>query len=384
MALMTARQLKNQLSNREEYDNHRFDFIIETLKGIHTIKAMGMEAAFLRRYEKLQTVTDISNYYIAKASNVAASLGAVFTQIMIVGIVTLGSLMVVDSTITVGTLIACVLLSGRIMQPIQNAMGIWTRYQDFQIAWKRVNTLHDMPLVERKSSLSGGAAEGKLVCQSVGFSYDKNQRPVLHNVNLDLSIGTSIAITSAYGSGKSTLLKLISGLYVPSRGSVLLDGSPPHLYSPEERLKHVGYLPMQGAIFEGTIRDNLSGFREKEHHNVVETAKLLGIDSAISKLPKGYETVLEDTHADSVPPGLKQRIAMGRILANNPPVLLFDNADSTLDRKGLQHVIAMLKEMKPHKAMIIISENRDIVALADQRFILEDGRLLRQHKGELV
>ena len=370
--------LKAALSTREEMDESRMSFIIETLNGIHTVKSLGLENIFQRRYEQLQTFSSLANYYVSKASNAASNYGALFTQAMIIAIIGFGAPMAMRNELTLGTLIACVLLSGRIMNPIQRALGIWIRFQDFQLARDSIGKTFETPTLSRSNPDMLGDKDGRLRLKDLTFSYGP-QEPILFNhLNLHLERGQSVSISGDHSSGKTTLLKLIAGLYQPTGGNVLINGVSATCYPARELIQHVGYLAMEGTIFRGTIRENLTAFGEIADDKVREIIELLGLDKEISKLPAGFETRLEGSTADPIPPGLKQRITIARALAPKPRILLFDNADRALDKEGYNRVYRLLGRLKGKATMVIITDDRNILRLAQKEYVLEDGKLIER------
>lgn len=375
-------RLKKALEDREEQDEHRLGFIIEKLSGIHTVKSLGLEAAFQRHYNQLQYQSSRSNYFVTKISNAASNYGMLFTQAMIIGIITVGAPMAMQNQLTLGTLIACILLSGRIMSPIQRALGIWTRYQDFEIAKTAISETFALPIIEHSSTEELGEKEGRLQLNHVTFSHNLNEPTLFNQIDLNLKRGDSISISGDRSCGKTTLLKLMMGIYQPIEGNILVNGVNALHYPSEELVKHIGYMAMEGTIFSGTIRENLNAFGAIPDEQVSEIIKLLELDHEINILPDGFDTKLEGGVADVIPPGLKQRITLARTLAPKPRILLFDNADRSLDRDGYNHVYHLLGRLKGKATMVIVSDDRNIKRLADKEYILADGNLVPKDYNE--
>lgn len=370
--------IKKSLARREKIDESRISFIIETLNGIHTVKSLGLEAMFQRRYEQLQAQSSLANYHVAKESNTASNYGALFTQGMIIGIIGFGAPMAMQGGLTLGTLIACVLLSGRIMQPIQRALGVWTRFQGFQLARDSVGKTFELPTLSRVDADALGSKDGKLEVKDLSFSYGPHEPMLFDQLSLRLERGQSISISGDHSSGKATLLKLMTGLYGPTQGSIFINGVAATKYPARELIQHIGYLAMEGTIFRGTLRENLTAFGEIPEKNVHELIGLLGLDKEIAKLPAGFETKLEGSTADPIPPGLKQRITIARVLAPKPRILLFDNADRALDKDGYNRLYRLLARLKSKIAMVIVTDDRNILRLAQKEYVLTEGKLVER------
>ncbi|MEZ5936498.1 MAG: ABC transporter transmembrane domain-containing protein [Alphaproteobacteria bacterium] len=363
-------RLNRRLRARGETDDLRYDFLIETLRGIHTIKAMALERLFSRRYEAFEASSCRANYAVARTASTLANLGTVAAHVMIASVVGFGALMVIDRTLSVGALIASLLLSGRLMQPVQKALHLWIQYQGYRLIHEQAASLFSVPTIARPDEApSARAKQGELILQDVGFGFADDDWLFRH-VDLELRPGETVTLSGDKGSGKSALLKLIAGVYPPGEGRVLIDGSPTVAFAPEELMSRVGLISTDGLIFRGTVRDNITRFGVVPEAQAVDVAKLLGIDKDLARLPDGFGTRLEGTLADGIPPGLKQRIAMTRALALKPKVILFDNADRGIDQQGYNLLFSLLGRVKPKVAMIIVSDDLNLQGLASRHLIL--------------
>ena len=375
LAGIVGYRLRKHVAEQDFGNKIRYNFIIETLTGIHTTKGMGLEKFFLRRHDRLQTRISAAHYQVAMTNTLAINCGMLFSQIMTVSVVSLGALMVLDGRMGTGGLAACVMLSGRIMQPVQRALSLWTRFQSFFIDKNELQEIFALPTMQFDENELIDSTTGSLTLDGISFGYDKNAPPLLRNISLDLKPGHSVAFSGSSGSGKTTILQMIAGLLVPTEGKLTINGASPHLVDPVILNKHIGYLAENGTIFYGTIRENLTFFGSVPEEDAMAAARMLGIDEAVAILPEGYETRLTDNVSDPVPPGLKQRIAVARVLANKPRIILFDNADRGLDKKGYNLGFKLLGRLKPKVILIMISDDRNILRLVDQEYFIKQGRL---------
>jgi len=375
LAWFVGYTLRRQVSEQDFSGKIRYNFIIETLSGIHTLKGLGLEKFFLRRNDRLQTRISSAHYQVAMTNNIAMSSGMLFSQIMTVAVVSMGALRVIHGDMGTGGLAACVLLSGRIMQPVQRALSLWTRFQSFFVDRKELEDIFNLPTANYSATDKIKKPQGHVLFRNVSFRYEPDAPLLFENIDLELHPGDSLAISGSPGSGKTTILHLITGLIKPTSGEILVDGARPHLVNPAILSAHVGYLPEKGTIFYGTIRENLTFFGSIAEEDAMIAAKFLGIDDAVAILPAGYETQLTDNVTDPIPPGLKQRIAIARVLANKPRIILFDNADRGLDKHGYNLMFSLLGRLRPKTVMLIISDDRNILRLADREYFLHRGRL---------
>lgn len=369
--------LKQALEAQGGVDNKRYNFIIETLQGIHTVKSFGIEAIFKRRYESLEEDSSITNYNTAIISNQGYTFGVLFNELMTICVTAVGALMVIDGQFTTGALIATVLLSNRLMQPIQKTLFLWTQFQDYRLAYNKALEIFAIEQIDRGivDGLTKTNTKGEIKITNLSFKYGDNV--VFENVNLALKAPDVIAIHGPTNAGKSTLMRLIAGISTPTSGSVMINGIPSISFTSEELVKHVGYISAENTIFQGTILENLTAFDATKIEQAMEMAKLLKIDKEVALMPNGYDTKLYDGLADAIAPGIKQRIAIARTLINKPKIILFNNADKGLDREGYNHLIKLLTLLKGKVTMIICTEDHNINRLADKEYIL-DKKVLRE------
>lgn len=382
-AIIQGMKIQKTLKMREHADEKRFGFIIQTLKAINTTKSFSAEKNFLRQYENLQDDSDLANYFIAKQTAKFNCDGIIFNQIMVVVVVGVGAPAVEAGSLTMGTLVACVLLAGRMMAPIQKAMNHWVRLQDAKVAIDSIEQIFEIPLVDRPQFAKDPEHLGSLQLEQLSFKYKDQAAFMLNSVNLSLKRGDCIAISGEHISGKTTLLKLMAGLYRPDGGRVLIDGEEASNYPPMLLGAHIGYLAMDGVIFKGTIWDNLSNFGKTSRKNLLEIIRMLDIEKEISRLPEGMDTEIEGSAADLIPPGLKQRITIARALAQKPRIILFDNADRGLDKDGYNELNKLLTRLKGKATLVIVSDDKNILQLADREYSLADGQLIekRENRG---
>lgn len=383
-SLWRGRCLKEALKKREKADDSRFNFLIESLEGVHTLKAFALEKFFERRYEALEEQSCIENYHVTEETAKTFNIGAIFSHLMVISVICFGAWFVLEGQLTTGALIATLLLSGRIMQPIQKALGLWARYQDFSLAVKHVESLLDTPqkTVLDKRNPVNFMPDGRLKLESVSYCFNGEKTPIFSDVSFELKRGEVVLITGAHGSGKTTLLSLIAGLYPCREGEIEVDGEDVNSLKPEEIVKHVGFIRSRPIIFRGSIRDNITCFGQTNEAQAKEIAALLDVDKDVAKLPSGFDTFVNGNNTDSIPPGLKQRIAMVRVLATKPRIILFDNADRSLDKEGYSMIYSLLARLKGKATMILVSDDLNIKALAGRHYHLENGLLNIADKGQ--
>ncbi|WP_158498762.1 peptidase domain-containing ABC transporter [Magnetospira sp. QH-2] len=377
VTVFKSSSLKKAIDNYTQARDRRLNFTIEVLGGVHSVKSMAMEALMLRRYSRLQETTAEADYRVALENASAMSTGVFFSQLTMIGVAAFGATMVVDNLITVGVLASCTLLSGRALQPLQRAVGLWTRFQTVSLARKRLKEIFKLPLDEEPENVNREPIEGALEMRHVKFKFADDLPEIMTDINLDVLPGECVGIAGSNSSGKSTLLGLMTGALRPTEGEVLIDGIPLTQHDPYV-LKHGGiaYLPQEGELFQGTILDNLTMFRLELVDEAIEVANMLGLDEVVANLPFGFDTRVGDAAYESLPRGIRQRIAIARALVGQPKIVLFDEANTAVDGTGDAYLRLTLERLKGVCTLILVTPRPSLLRLANRAFDLKDGTLV--------
>ena len=381
ISYFTGKKLKIALEQRSSADQRRQDFLIEILQGIHTVKAMAMEALMLRRYERLQSQSAASVYEVSRINSVVSGLGATFSQVVMISFVGIGSIYVVSGDITVGALAAGTMLSGRVLQPALKAMGLWTQLQAVNLAGDKVNEMLSLPLEALKENSQPVTLKGEIELRDVHFKHEGCATELLSGISLHAQPGEAIGIFGANGVGKTTLINLIMGFVNPTQGEVLLDGKNIKTLDGSSVRAQTALMPQQGTIYEGTILDNLTLFREGYAvDHAIKLSEEFGLTKAITKLPNGLDTRIGGANVDSIPAGIRQQIILVRSLIGDaihggPKILLFDDANSCLDFGNEARLHKYLQENHEGLTMIVISHRPSLLAICNRHFELANGVL---------
>jgi ATP-binding cassette, subfamily C, bacterial LapB len=374
LAVAVGRSLRASTAARVETDKRRYDFIIEVLRGIHTVKALGLNAAMQRREEALQEESAVAVRRLTYQGILAQTLGGLFSQINLVMLVGFGALLVLDGRMTMGGLAACTLLSGRALQPLQSAMGLWASFQGIRVARAGIADIMALPS-EKVGRIETPDIVGAIALEDVTFRYGEQEPAVIDGVTLAVRPGEIIGIDGDTGSGKSTLLLLTLGLLPPERGRIAVDGTDIRKIDPDWLRPHVALLQRQGAVYAGTVLDNLTNFREGDCVNeALYLSYLLGLDDVVKRLPEGFDTRIGA--GEVLPAGLRQRIAIVRELTKQPKIILFDDADHALDADACRRLVDLLRQLGRRCAVVLTSAKPQVMQLAQRRYRLSRGHLV--------
>jgi len=380
ISFITGRRLQKALNNRHKTEDRRQNFIIETLNGIHTIKSMAMESFMLRRYEKLQSSSAESVFELSRVNSVVQGIGASFSQLAVIIFVSIGSIYVIQGSLSIGALAASTMLSNRVLQPGLKAMGLWTQFQSVRMAREKVDDLFSLKQEDSGSLTHQEGIKGGIELSHVSFQYpsqkENQEALLLDDISLKIKPGEAIAITGSNGVGKSTLIKLLSGFVHPTEGQILIDNEPLREYNLEYLRAQIAIIPQKGILFEGTILENMTLYREeKAIDQAIELAKQLGLDEIIARLPNGLDTQIGGSSVGVLSEGVSQKVIMVRSLVGYPPIILFDDANANFDIKNDNKLHSVMKELVGKRTMIIVSHRPSFMRLCDRQFEIKEGKL---------
>ncbi len=372
-----------QKMSREVFtaSNHENSYLIEALTGVRTVKSMSVEKSVRWQWEeRLNKEIRIS----FRGQMMSLQLGALSSVIGTLGstaITWLGASLVISGEFTIGQLFAFSMISGNVTGPFLRLAGLWTQLQEITIAVERLcDVIEAKP--EENPELSYrdiSTFQGRVKFENITFKYSPDaDRNILENINFEIAPNQTIAVVGRSGSGKSTLAKLILGLYVPTSGKILVDGIDLKTVSLQSLRAQVGVVDQDTFLFSGTIKNNIALSRPGADISEVElAAELAGAAEFIDKMPMRYETEIGEG-GGMLSGGQRQRIAIARSLLNNPKLLIFDEATSSLDTESERTVQNNLEKIRHDRSTIIIAHRLSTVQNADRILVLDKGLLIEQ------
>lgn len=374
--------LRNAIEEDTIWEDRKYSFIIEVLRGVHSVKSMAMESLMGRRYEKLMESCSKSSYNVIYLNSLAQSIGTTFSQITMIAVASVGSIMIINNTLTLGALAASILLAGRTVQPLLRALGIWTRFQHIQIAHDKLNTIEEIPQ-ERTDETVDVTDIQSIELKDFCFKYNADDDFALNNINLKLNKGDIIGIRGGNSSGKSTLLWALMGGLKPDHGQLLINDQVAEKYSTNSIRTRIAYLPSQPVMFQGTVLDNLTMFQgDQKIDSVLEAAELMDLSQILVRMPEGFETMVGDASQNELPAGIVQKIAIVRALASDPDIILFDEANSGLDSGSDEELKELIEKLKGRCTIVLVSFRPSLLNLADKLYDLDNGQLIENKGGK--
>ena len=361
--------------------------LVESVENSQKIKATGAGWSVMNKWSQFTEDAINDDILIKHYTDISTFLATFVQQISYVATVAFGAYLIGSgSNLTMGSLIAITIISNKVFAPMARIPGIFVQWGKAKVAIEDLDSLYhlasDNEGVDRP--ISSQLQSYGVQCRDLIFAY--NQDSVVLNIpNLQIQPGEKVAIVGVIGAGKSTLLKILSGLYKPVAGKVLLDGIDMQQLSKDNISNTIGYLDQDTKLFSGTLRDNLSiGLINVTDEKILEICKLTGLISLISALPKGLDTEVPEG-GDSVSGGQKQLITLTRMLVGSSKVLLLDEPTSGMDEGTERHILATLhKNITKEQTLVVVTHKPALLSLVDRIVILSEKGIVADDTKEAV
>jgi len=353
-------------------------FLVESVTGVETLKAMAVEPQMQRRWEEQLAGYVAASFRVLRLGNTASNSVQFVSKVVMAGILYFGARLVISGDLTVGELVAFNMLAGRVSQPVLRLAQIWQEFHQAKLSVERLGDILNTPPEPKFNPARAAlpAIRGDVTFDHVVFRYRIDGPEVLHDVSFSVSAGQVIGIVGPSGSGKSTVAKLVQRLYIPERGRVLVDGVDLAMVDTSWLRRQVGSVLQENVLFNQSIRDNIAlPDPSMPIEQVVEAAKLAGAHDFILELPEGYDTVVGERGA-SLSGGQRQRIAIARALVTNPRILIFDEATSALDYESERIIQENMQRIAQGRTVFIIAHRLSTVRRSNRIITIDRGRLV--------
>jgi ATP-binding cassette subfamily C protein LapB len=377
-ALSVRGKLKELAETTYRAGAMRNSTLIESLVGLDTIKSMGAESRMQRRWEETTTFLAHVGVKLRLISNSAVNVTQWGQQLVAVFVVITGVYLITAGELSMGGLIACSMLSGRIMAPFGQLAGLITQYHNAQISLQSLEEVMAKP-VERPEGaqfLSREMFKGEIEFKNVSFSYPEAQMESLSDVSFKIKPGEHVAILGRVGSGKSTLQKLCIGLYQPTSGAVLIDGIDLRQLDPSELRSRVGYVPQDVTLFYGSLRDNLTLSNPQVSDSaLVRAVEIANLAEYVNRHPQGFDMMIGE-RGDSLSGGQRKSVALARGVIGEPPLLLMDEPTGSMDHSTEAAVQKHLKEFIKGRTWLVVTHRNSLLDMVDRIIVIDNGKLV--------
>lgn len=377
LSLIITPLFKKRLDEKFETGAKAQSFLVESVNGIHTVKAFALESSFEDKWGDLQSDYVKAGYKTSMISQTSGTIANFIQHVVDLVVLVYGAKTVIDGNLSIGQLVAFRMLAGRVSGPVLRLVQLWQEYQQASLSVKRIGDIFNSP-VERKSDnalQTLPTLKGRIKFENVRFRYRMDASDVLHGISFEIKENKVIGLVGRSGSGKSTISKLVQRLYIPQSGRISIDGMDVSLMDPQMLRRQIGVVLQENFMFNGTVAENISiHCPNVTIDRIMETAKIAGAHDFIMELEEGYDTIIGEKGV-SLSGGQKQRIAIARAIINNPRILIFDEATSALDYESESIIQRNLKEICENRTVLIIAHRLSTLAAADEIMVIDRGEL---------
>jgi len=386
LGLMVQPIIKRLTFNAMKDGQSKQAVLVEVLSSLETLKTLPGAEILRKRWmdsvNRQGEVTAKSRFWTQLTTNFS-QLGQQASQ---VGIVVYGVVLITQGDLTMGSLIACVILSGRTLSPLGQLTSLLGRLNQSINAYRNLNELMQEPIAEahRATHIRRENIEGRIDLTNVSFGYPNQKQSTLKQMNLSMKAGEKVALLGKIGSGKTSILRLLAGIYEPTEGSVQIDNAEVSHLHPDDLRRNVGVVLQVPSLFSGTVKENLlMGNPNASDEEIIEAAKLAGVDEFVGQLPDGYDTVLTE-RGQQLSGGQRQALCIARALVGNPKIIIMDEPTSAMDSATEQQLVFRLNTALKDKTVIIITHRGSLLSLVDRVAVIDSGRIVADGPKEKV
>lgn len=349
----------------------------EVLSGIVTVRSFSMEDAEKKRFLK---DVHAANQVVIRGVGLDTGLGAATNLVVTaarIAAIALGGLFIIKGAITVGTLVAFLGYVGGLFGPVQGLTGIYQTIQRAYVSLDEIFSILDVQehLGDAPDAIEVQHVTGNVSFEGVKFRYEDRTRPILDGIDLTVNSGQTLAIVGPSGSGKTTMMALVMRFYDPVEGTIRLDGHDLRRLKQRSLRRNIGTVLQDPLLFNDTVRNNIAyGWPEAALEEVEAAAQAANAHKFISQMPEGYETMVGE-RGSRLSVGERQRIAIARALLKDPPILVLDEATSSLDAESESLVQEALDRLMKGRTTFVIAHRLATVVHADRIIVLKNGRI---------
>ena len=355
--------------------NSCMNFIIDSIKKVHFIKAFSLEERMLRNFEQEQFKLSKSDFHANITKNIPSDLQAMISQLTILGCLVVGAPEVIDRSMTIGVLVTSMLLSSRAIQSFQSLGSHWIKYGEIEVAKEKVNRLLRLNTFESEEMLEPAELKGNMQIDGLCYSYGLGEDDSFLGVNLDINSKELVVLTGTNFILLSFLAEMMCALRKPPIGSINLDGYNLEYFTRENLKGIIEYVPLNASLLPGTILDNIARFNPEHRLTAQQLADNLGLSEWASKLPRGLYTVIDRKSRATLTSSFVQLISLARALVVNPTVLIIDHVELGLDQTGRRMFHNIIKQISRQMTIVIISDNPEILTIADKVYQFEQNKI---------
>ncbi len=375
-AILVQVPLARAVRSSQADSARRHGVLVEAAGSIETIKSVGAEGYLRRVWNETVAATSRTTTQARFWANLSTNMVAFVNQAVSIATVVWGVFLVLDGSITVGSLIAASILSGRVLAPLGSIVQTLARAHQARSAFRTLDTLMSAPAESAMSGDGRAPRPGAIVFKNVSLTYPGASVPALSDISITIAKGERVGLIGRIGSGKTSIGRLLAGLYEASSGQILIDGMDVRQFGADLR-SLVGFCPQETELFSATLRDNIVIGRPDASPEAIERAvRITGVDAFAARQPLGLAMPVAE-RGRSLSGGQRQSIGLARVLIREPKVLFLDEPSSAMDTASERLLVANLKRELDADTTLLISTHRDgLLELVDRLLVFEGGRVV--------
>ncbi|MGG7651089.1 MULTISPECIES: type I secretion system permease/ATPase [unclassified Pseudomonas] len=347
-------------------------YTTKNLRNAEVIESMGMLETLMDRWGRRQRNVLLLQSRASDRGAIVSTISKSFRILVQSLVLGLGAYLAVEQQLGVGLVFAGSVLLGRALAPIDLIIGSWKGFIAARSQYARLNDILDKQLAQPER-MSLPAPQGHVQVENLVVTAPGSKTPIIKNISFSVPAGCMVGIIGPSAAGKSTLARALMGVWVPQHGVVRLDGADISAWDKHELGPHIGYLPQDIELFEGSVSENIARFAEVDSEKVILAARTAGVHEMILLLPDGYDTVI-GSEGVMLSGGQRQRIGLARALYGNPRLIVLDEPNSNLDEVGDRALAAAIQQLKRNGAtLFVITHRTNIVSQLDRLMVMTDG-----------
>jgi len=380
------RPIKKNILNSAKEDQIKQTVLTETVTGLEIIKSVRAQNRMRTHWEKSISQTSYYGNKTHYLSQIVTYFVGFISQLSGVLIVAGGVILASEGDMTMGAIIAAMMLNSRVIGPVSQIAGMIIRLDRTLLSLNNIDEIMKMPVerVQNQNYLSRPNLDGNIVFKDVDFSYKEQKFDVLKNINLTIKKGEKVGIIGKIGSGKSTLTKLLLNLYEPSKGSVLVDSTDIRQIDPVDLRRSIGYVPQEPFLFMGSIKDNITiGEQYATDEQILKASKISGVHDFLGKHESGYDLIVGE-RGEGLSGGERQSVTLARAILSNPNILVLDEPTNMMDELSENTFKKNLSTIVKDKTVIIVTHKPSLLSIVDRLIVVEDGKIVADGPKEKI
>ncbi|MBS9782843.1 MAG: type I secretion system permease/ATPase, partial [Arcobacter sp.] len=384
-SLLIKKPLHNSIEASNEAVAYKNGILIESLNGLETLKSLGSTNHLRWKWEESTADISAKSIFTKMLTTSVTNINAFFIQLNTIFVVIYGVYAISENTLSLGGLIAAVILSSRAIAPMAQFASLLSNYEQAKTSYKMIENIMNIPdeRTKAKSAIHKEKIKGNIECRNLSFSYDENKK-VLDDISFSIKEGEKVAIIGKIGTGKSTIMKLLMKLYEAKEGELMLDGIEIKQIQAADIRKNIAYVSQDSLLFNGTLKDNiLYKYPNASDEKLLKVTKQAQLLDFVNSHPQGFDMSVGE-RGDTLSGGQKKAISLARALVGDYSILLLDEPTDSMDSGTEIALLNALKDEIKDKTVILTTHKQSMLALVDRIILMDNSKIILDGQKDYV